>query len=796
MHFAVLPFCVLCRTTLPSASDYSTEGDDAGYWEFSVVCLINLADNVERDPLQVHMLTANLAEDSFLHCGRNLTLRRKRGADGGVQHRIHRPADLPPSGDIYDLSRPMFFAHRDCWKLVRGQHRGLTATQLYRFAQATQPLAAAQLYRPAQATQPIPRLPALGSGCESRLATRLLPPDLETRPDTIFSQCHRLLPPELVGEVVRHLVGGGRSLAASLAVATQTSSTLLGLVPPDPTPSVTAVNLLSQTSLIPSNGWIRASTIRLFGHNYLRRLEFVPDGDHDASGEHDHADPGVHVQPDLIDSVRFVLGMHGLRAVRFILQDGSSTPWLGEPGTDGCHGRVVGSGLGRFQVLQDDFKVVRVDYLPCMDAHGQRDLTPPAKALWDVNPDSVNLGLAKKRIVDMSAYPAQILHYPGWRLCRYLPLIGHHGNEAGDSTGLTLHCHSCGIAAITVHYKKGESYTVGNKEGGLPLYFNLGPRERVDFVAVCAIEETFQGPYFMVNDCHQFGPYLMVGTNRGRSAFFGPCYHRYHSMAKWTVAASGPVDGLIVDALVTRGSAWLQNLGAATAPRISPPASLRRSPPALPAFWGRPRDCFPFTSTSSFFTSARVFSPHGVQRLRTRRAGGRYTGLCLHHADGTVESLGQWDGSVEDGDCGKDGPLSANADDTAAAAAAVVVTDILNDAEAPRVVRWIAFHYASPPCSANQKGISHVVDIEVGFGEDDLPAASATNDDRKRIWQASGLESELLAWWCTRTYDYVEPWNGAMAVHRMPARRRVPVVLCDIEPEELVADAAYTAAQG
>lgn len=41
-----------------------------------------------------------------------------------------------------------------------------------------------------------------------------------------------------------------------------------------------------------------------------------------------------------------------------------------------------------------------------------------------------------------------------------LPLIGRF-SDAGDSTSMTLHCNACGIAAITIHYKKEGSCTVG-----------------------------------------------------------------------------------------------------------------------------------------------------------------------------------------------------------------------------------------------------------------------------------------------------------------------------------------------
>ncbi|KLU90714.1 hypothetical protein MAPG_10566 [Magnaporthiopsis poae ATCC 64411] len=755
MYFAVLPFCVLCRSALPKTDFYfdrPARGGDAGDWEFDVLCFFNMADDVQRDPLQVHVLATDLADDSFLYCGRDLTL---RSADGSVRHSIERAVGPPSTNSVHDLSRPLFFAHRDCWKVARRRHRGLPASQLYRFAQAT---------------QPILQHPDLGSGCESRPPVALLSQtDLETQPDdNIFSQCHRLLPPELLGEVVRHLVGGSRNnLAMSLAMATQTSSALLGLVPPNPTPSVTAVNLLPQgTAVIPRNGRIRAPTIELFGRDYLSRLEFVPDADHVAHRPDDRAVLSVRVQPHLISGARFILGMHGLRAVCFILQDGSTTAWLGEPDGDGCcHGHVAGPDLGRFQVLQDDLKVVRVDYLPHMDAYSRQDPSPPSKALWDVDPDSSQFKLATtKRIADCSWFPVQVLHYPGWRPCCYLPLIGSLGG-GGDATGLTVHCFQTGgTSAITVHYETGASRTSGDKTRGLPLYFNLGPSERVDFVAVGAPE--------CIED-----PCLMVGTNRGRSAFFGPCYNRYNGLLKWTVAASEPVAGLIVDPLAGVGSSVLKNVGAATA-ATSQPACHRRGPPALPAFWGRANDRRPFTDIYSLFTSARVFSPNGVRRLRARTIGERYTGLCLHHADGTIESLGQWDGSVEDGDeHGKDGALGVNAGDTA-----VVVTDIFNgtEAQAPRAIRWIAFHYADSPYSSTRQKISHVVDIRVGFGEHDMPSAgSATGDDGKHVFRASDLGTELLAWWCKDISDYVEPWDGEMAVHAMPDRDRPPVVLRD-----------------
>ena len=51
------------------------------------------------------------------------------------------------------------------------------------------------------------------------------------------------------------------------------------------------------------------------------------------------------------------------------------------------------------------------------------------------------------------------------------------------------------------------------------------------------------------------------------------------------------------------------------------------------------------TTATGLFVSIGTFSY--VQRLQVRKVGGRCTGMCIHHSNGTIEVLGQWDPSQD-----------------------------------------------------------------------------------------------------------------------------------------------------
>ncbi len=146
--------------------------------------------------------------------------------------------------------------------------------------------------------------------------------------------------------------------------------------------------------------------------------------------------------------------------------------------------------------------------------HSRKELLWPARVLWDVD---VELRPRESlQIVDTAQYPGQVLHYPGWRRCRYLPL------EIGGryATGLTVYCDANGCSGMSTHVGSGTDRTLGCQQG-LPVHFALGHDERVDLVALCTIEMgdppcAWYGPYLLVSSCPCVSARLWV--TRSRSA--------------------------------------------------------------------------------------------------------------------------------------------------------------------------------------------------------------------------------------------------------------------------------------
>ncbi len=226
------------------------------------------------------------------------------------------------------LSRPLYFVHACCWKAVR-QQCPLSLSGLYRFARQTQPI-----------------LPRDGLG----VSTPQLPVQFphegtlvgKTELAGLLSRAGTYLPAELQREVLRYLCGRDKSYISSLIQATHTTA-LVRLVDQE------APRIEELGSLLHEGGeprWLGASTISLFDQFYLHRIALV----------HREDDPNLDlcilVQVDAVAGVKFVLGTHGLQALRIIYRDGSSSPWLGKPSRS-CYGAIYGSSLRQLRVLYD-----------------------------------------------------------------------------------------------------------------------------------------------------------------------------------------------------------------------------------------------------------------------------------------------------------------------------------------------------------------------------------------------------------------------------------------------------------
>lgn len=246
----------------------------------------------------------------------------------------------------------LFFAHEDCWKLVKGH--GISARKLYQFAVQTQPLL------PWRSDKPHCR-PLEVFHCADVLNSG-------TSLGELVAEISRRLPLELQQCIIAELQ---RSVASTMEdspfgryrdrwVATHQSGDVLftrfatimaHTIPVLKQFSTNATNVLkfhpAQSSVPDASSPDSAShsyetlyvlTGEIFGRSYISKIGRNREG------------PGVLsivLTPSVIRGVRFALGRFGLRAIRILYDDGSRSPWLGDP--SGCwFGNEPARQVGRF----------------------------------------------------------------------------------------------------------------------------------------------------------------------------------------------------------------------------------------------------------------------------------------------------------------------------------------------------------------------------------------------------------------------------------------------------------------
>ncbi|KAK0634681.1 hypothetical protein B0T17DRAFT_611650 [Bombardia bombarda] len=522
--------------------------------------------------------------------------------------------------ETVDLSQPLFFAHRLCWKVVRQQHGHIPNITLYKLAQQTHPIFSSLdlIIEQLQRAAIFPQLAKSTNESTDGFAH-------------LLSRAGALLPLEVQQEVLQYI---NSDLTFSLMTALHTTASFLNLLNHAPSPSKMIVKLHPTASQ--DTGWLCGTTIEMFAHEYLHRIHMAQ---YDNTG--DRLGLSIPVHMDAVSGVRFVLGTYGLRAIRILYRDGSVSPWLGNP-TKGSYGTVYGTDLGCLRILQDDLKVIRVGF---GDIEYMRSMAVPDQALWDIDPELIKDN--ELRITQFLQLPNQVLYYPKWRFCHYLPLT----DSGVYATGLTVYCHASGITGIKAHGEMNR--TIGSCYGN-PMYFHLQPGERIILVALGYDLEEYR-------DQASSAPHLLIKTNHRRSSFFGPSSILGSEDTLWqyiTPSTTASLTGLFMDPLTQGRYSQLMSIGASvqTDPKLSNPLTFGlnltiNNARTLPNRYDKP-----------FFSAALLVS---VRKLQARKTSGWFRGLCVYYEDGeTVETLGWWDPSdassiVDVYDSSVHGPLDA-----------------------------------------------------------------------------------------------------------------------------------------
>lgn len=272
---------------------------------------------VVGDSPQFYALAGNLGDPSFL--GDAMVLRNSFGDSLAFDLcRCERPCQR------CDPDRRIFFAHLCCWKVTRQRYGNVPLANLHRLALQTRPVVDGP-----------------------NLADRDLLPGLDF-PILDLQQCTGLgdylrgvatcLPEEIRQEIPNRLRG---TLTFSLLSTLQTGS-LLGLI------SLSSASNITGGSLSPDGSGtvdaLYAEPIRIFGAPYLRRVAL--------NKRSEVFTYSIPVRSDPIRGVKYVLGTWGLRAISVLYDDGSSSPWLGNP-TQGSTARGYGRDLLKLCTVQD-----------------------------------------------------------------------------------------------------------------------------------------------------------------------------------------------------------------------------------------------------------------------------------------------------------------------------------------------------------------------------------------------------------------------------------------------------------
>jgi hypothetical protein len=87
------------------------------------------------------------------------------------------------------------------------------------------------------------------------------------------------------------------------------------------------------------------------------------------------------------------------------------------------------------------------------------------------------------QILELARRRPQIRNFPGWRLCRYLPLI----NDRSYIAGLTMYCDGHSVTGTIAH---GESSRLIGHRQGCPIHLYLQNGERIASVWIRTLHDS------------------------------------------------------------------------------------------------------------------------------------------------------------------------------------------------------------------------------------------------------------------------------------------------------------------
>ncbi|KAL6881039.1 hypothetical protein J3F83DRAFT_758044 [Trichoderma novae-zelandiae] len=602
--------CFLCRIKLPYFTSVGIAVRRLTSWEMHVLGFVDISVDPCHGP-RVFTFKADLDDPHFIV---DPTLSLDSYAGRTTITVVHeRP---------HTKCRPAYFAHQACCKVVALLQRKLACRELYNLALQTCEL-----------------LPKDCWGQERPWHLASLPGTIETgivdTQDTTLGSCLlkcARLPPEMQHYILGYIHGASLVSSLMTALHTFTDSRRLPLATIPSHPSVKSLQPADHVDM----AHICASFITLFGRSYLTSLEtFQKEGRCDASNQR-----CLEIKISAVRQAEFITGMHGILAIRFYLDDGSVSDWLGD-GRRGWRSRPI-------QVTRSDLYFPKHGQTAVVERFAElsarRAENAPLRVLWDVTRNPLDHGVPFVAHFFKSQRAERSSCFSGRPMCRYMPLQF----DGQYARGITVYTMAFGISCIVVHRKNShQAVSVPNRRG-LPTTFYFREGEKIATLGLVTSGYTD----------FQCGPFLMFKTNLDRVAYFGPPSSLSRSTARWVslmpeqMKKGCAVMGLIVDQLAmmqgsfkTLGVCCKATEGAAHGDEaVNPSSEQAVTRPALPEALKKP----PFNS-DTVVTRAKLSNIKQLKVLKRDvdvsdpKKGLRWRGLWIHYHDGTTETLGLWD---------------------------------------------------------------------------------------------------------------------------------------------------------
>ncbi|PON29560.1 hypothetical protein TGAM01_v201809 [Trichoderma gamsii] len=344
----------------------------------------------------------------------------------------------------------------------------------------------------------------------------------------------------------------------------------------------------------------------IFGVDYLCHVESLNAPIHCEALSHRRA--RIEVNIDRIRSIEFVLGPVGILALRFHSTDGPKSSWLGSA--------AQGWRCGPIDITLEDINLLKNGHKNVLNqlAHAyQRQFGDVEyyseelllRVFWDVARDLPGSGesFLGEMYKDGPPHSRVLNSFTAQAMCSYLPL-----RENGVPVkGITVYACSKGTNSVIVHTRSSDLEVSATGRRGTPTSFYFRDGEEIVTMGLAAFDDYTDQSFDDYMD--QSGPYLML---ENKLTMFGAhCESRQYPdipekiapLPEWQVTHPAMPD------IVAKS--WL-------------PGQVKMTTAEL-------------TNIKQLRVQYRLIMPENALRC---------AGLLIHHTDGSIESVGCWDGSL------------------------------------------------------------------------------------------------------------------------------------------------------